>query len=95
MLDTVRPGAEMAANQNNVISIIAASTVYSCASMIARTCVRAAETTILEVGQQGRPCTFPVVRARNVYVLPGVPELLRQKWQVRLCSAEQSERTLA
>lgn len=60
--------------------------------MIAGTCVRAAETTILEVGQQqGRPCTFPVVRARNVYVLPGVPELLRQKWQVRPCSVEHSK----
>ncbi|KAK9831385.1 hypothetical protein WJX81_008521 [Elliptochloris bilobata] len=41
-----------------------------------------AETAILELEpQDGRTSAFPVVRARNVYVLPGVPELLRQKWQ--------------
>ncbi len=26
---------------------------------------------------------FPVLQCRNVYVLPGVPHLLRKKWAVR------------
>lgn len=44
----------------------------------------AAETTILELEpRDDRTSAFPVVRARNVYVLPGIPELLRKKWQVR------------
>eukprot|EP00879_Flechtneria_rotunda_P024852 GHRR01026371.1.p1 GENE.GHRR01026371.1~~GHRR01026371.1.p1 ORF type:complete len:180 (+),score=65.05 GHRR01026371.1:811-1350(+) len=28
----------------------------------------------------GQPSPFPVVAVRNVFVLPGVPHLLRQKW---------------
>ena len=32
----------------------------------------------------GSPSPFPLLLCRNVYVLPGVPHLLQQKWQVRL-----------
>ena len=47
---------------------------------------RAAETAILEqASPAGAGAAFPIVRARNVYVLPGVPELLRRKWQARPC----------
>ncbi len=36
----------------------------------------------------GAGAAFPIVRARNVYVLPGVPELLRRKWQARPCPGD-------
>ena len=32
--------------------------------------------------EDGRPSPFPVIRCRNVYMLPGVPHLLQQKWKV-------------
>ncbi len=32
-------------------------------------------------GADGRPSPWPLVQVRNVYVLPGVPELLRVKWR--------------
>ena len=79
----------------DVNTVAAAISIWIGACITAGMCVRAAETTILEAGrEQGRLCAFPVVRARNVYVLPGVPELLRQKWQVRPCSMEQSRSDL-
>jgi len=30
--------------------------------------------------QDGRPSPFPLVRCRNIYILPGVPSLVAQKW---------------
>ena len=30
----------------------------------------------------GQPSPFPLIRCRNIYVLPGIPELLRSKWKV-------------
>lgn len=30
----------------------------------------------------GQPSPFPLIRCRNIYVLPGIPELLRAKWKV-------------
>lgn len=30
----------------------------------------------------GKQSPFPLMQCRNVYVLPGVPDLLRQKWKV-------------
>lgn len=32
-------------------------------------------------GDDGRPSPFPVVRCKNVFVLPGVPHLLQRKWR--------------
>lgn len=29
------------------------------------------------------PSPFPLLRCRNVFVLPGIPSLLQKKWQVR------------
>lgn len=32
--------------------------------------------------EDGSQSPFPVLQCRNVYVLPGVPHLLRKKWAV-------------
>lgn len=32
--------------------------------------------------EDGSVSPFPVLRCRNIYVLPGVPQLLQQKWKV-------------
>ena len=43
----------------------------------------AGEVTVIDYAlEDGRPSPFPVIRCRNVYVLPGVPHLLQQKWKV-------------
>jgi hypothetical protein len=39
-------------------------------------------TTIDHALPDGRMSPFPVLRCRNIYVLPGVPQLLQQKWKV-------------
>ena len=38
------------------------------------------------VDDQEQRSPFPLVRCRNLYVLPGVPALLQQKWRtLRVC----------
>jgi len=39
------------------------------------------ETVLIEYNlQDGRPSPYPLVRCRNVYILPGVPSIVEQKW---------------
>jgi len=38
------------------------------------------ECELLEYEADGAPSPFPLVRCRNVFVLPGVPGLVRRKW---------------
>jgi len=33
----------------------------------------------------GQVSPFPLLRCRNVFVLPGIPTLLQKKWQVCVC----------
>ena len=43
----------------------------------------AGEVTAIDcVMEDGSESPFPVLQCRNVYVLPGVPHLLRKKWLV-------------
>lgn len=45
----------------------------------------AGEVTAIDcVMDDGSQSPFPVLQCRNVYVLPGVPHLLRKKWLVSL-----------
>lgn len=47
-------------------------------------CGRAGEVDAIDYNQDdGRPSLFPLIRCRNIYVLPGIPALLRAKWKVR------------
>lgn len=32
-------------------------------------------------GEDDRPSAFPLVRCRNIFVLPGVPHLVKRKWE--------------
>ena len=38
----------------------------------------------------GSASPFPVIRCHNVFVLPGVPDLLKSKWKVRHCTITSS-----
>ena len=33
------------------------------------------------VGDDGKRSPFPLVKVENIFVLPGVPQLVRRKWQ--------------
>lgn len=40
------------------------------------------ETELLDLlDDQGKPTPFPVLKCRNVFVLPGIPDLLKKKWR--------------
>ena len=40
------------------------------------------ESTIIEVHDNaGNPAPFPLLKCRNVFVLPGIPDLLRKKFR--------------
>ena len=39
------------------------------------------ETVLIEHrGEDGRPSAYPLVRCRNIYILPGVPSVVEKKW---------------
>ena len=40
------------------------------------------EATVVDtLDEAGRPTAFPLLKCRNVFVLPGIPSLLQQKWR--------------
>ena len=45
--------------------------------------VNAGEAELIDYTQSsGSPSPFPLMKCRNIYVLPGIPKLLQEKWKV-------------
>ncbi len=45
--------------------------------------MNAGEAELIDYTQpSGSPSPFPLMKCRNIYVLPGIPKLLREKWKV-------------
>lgn len=49
--------------------------------------VWAGEVELIDYSQpSGGMSPFPLMKCRNIYVLPGIPHLLQQKWKVCACT---------
>lgn len=53
------------------------------------------EASIIEaLDDSGTPTPFPILKCRNVFVLPGIPELMRRKWRsvaAHLCESDRPD----
>ena len=88
MDDVTMRGVAKALGRNIVVSEIMQDKIRShFADDVTETHLRMAqvpdgpETVLIDhVLQDGRPSPYPLVRCRNIYVLPGVPSVVQQKW---------------